>query len=480
MRAAPPRAGAGSPARRPCSAAPPAPRRPPRAAGSERDELARRPRPGTGRAARAGATATALGAGAQLVAGDVVVDLPGAEDEPPHRARGRRSGRRAPAGTTPSARSASVDDASFSRSRPFGVITTSGRALGVERLPAEQVEVLRRGRAVRDRGCSPARRAGGTARAARSSAPARCPRSRAGAAASAVSVWPHFERPETMNWSIDDLRAVDEVAELRLPEHERLGRRDRVAVLEAEARRTPRAASCGPRTTPSPRRGAGSARSARRCRASWRTRWRCENVPRSVSWPVSRIGMPSTSRLANASASAWPQSIPPSSSASRAALELARELRVDGEAVRHARAARRSSSRSRSAGDGGDDLGAGRRPGCAPRARPPARPRRRSPSAARAPPSASLLAPRRRARSASSCVTTPSVDERCGVLLAHASAARAIRARHQRLRVRGLVLLVVAEAPVADEVDDDVVAEAARGTPARAGSRRAPPRDRRR
>ena len=45
--------------------------------------------------------------------------------------------------------------------------------------------------------------------------------------------------------------AVDEVPELRLPEHERLGRRDRVAVLEADARRTPRAASCGPRTTPS-------------------------------------------------------------------------------------------------------------------------------------------------------------------------------------------------------------------------------------
>ena len=33
--------------------------------------------------------------------------------------------------------------------------------------------------------------------------------------------------------------------------------------------------------------------------------------------------------------------------------------------------------------------------------------------------------------------------------------------RHQRLRVRGLVLLVVAEAPVAEEVDDDVAAEAA-------------------
>ncbi len=34
------------------------------------------------------------------------------------------------------------------------------------------------------------------------------------------------------------------------------------------------------------------------------------------------------------------------------------------------------------------------------------------------------------------------------------------RLRHQRLRVRRLVLLVVAEAAVADEVDDDVVAEA--------------------
>ena len=30
---------------------------------------------------------------------------------------------------------------------------------------------------------------------------------------------------------------------------------------------------------------------------------------------------------------------------------------------------------------------------------------------------------------------------------------------HQRLRVGGLVLLVVPEAPVADEIDDDVVPE---------------------
>ena len=88
-----------------------------------------------------------------------------------------------------------------------------------------------------------------------------------------------------MNWSIDDLRAVDEVAELRLPEHERLGRRGRVAVLEAEAavlrerrvvdlegrRRAVEVLDRRERARRSSRRGARA--------------WRCENVPRSVSWP---------------------------------------------------------------------------------------------------------------------------------------------------------------------------------------------------
>ena len=51
-------------------------------------------------------------------------------------------------------------------------------------------------------------------------------------------------------------------------------------------------------------------------------------------------------------------------------------------------------------------------------------------------------------------------DETLGELLAR---GRVIgdRGREERLRVRGLVLLVVAVPPVADEVDDDVVAEAA-------------------
>ena len=41
--------------------------------------------------------------------------------------------------------------------------------------------------------------------------------------------------------------------------------------------------------------------------------WRWENVPRSASWPVSRTGTPSVSSEANASVSAWAQSMPPSS-----------------------------------------------------------------------------------------------------------------------------------------------------------------------
>src|ERR1700759_1599482 len=52
--------------------------------------------------------------------------------------------------------------------------------------------------------------------------------------------------------------------------------------------------------------------------ASCRTMWRWLNVPRSVSCPVRRIGVPSVKSDANASASACAQSIPPASpSASR-------------------------------------------------------------------------------------------------------------------------------------------------------------------
>ena len=54
--------------------------------------------------------------------------------------------------------------------------------------------------------------------------------------------------------------------------------------------------------------------------------------------------------------------------------------------------------------------------------------------------------------------TTPSATSRSAYDLAHRTLLRD-PLRLQRLRVRGLVLLVVAEAAIADEIDDDVVAE---------------------
>ena len=165
--------------------------------------------------------------------------------------------------------------------------------------------------------------------------------------------------------------------------------------------------------------------------------------------------MPSTSSDANASASAWPQSMPPSSSAVRAALELAGELRMDREALlhRHELAVERAQPFGI---DGGDDVRrAGRRRAglflCAARRVP-----RGGGRALRAAPpcvSASIrvrllgghLPGGHRAARRTACRTRWLVGDRLG---------------HERLRVRRLVLLVVAEAAVADEVDDDVVPEA--------------------
>ena len=62
--------------------------------------------------------------------------------------------------------------------------------------------------------------------------------------------------------------------------------------------------------------------------------------------------------------------------------------------------------------------------------------------------------------SACSCVTTPRSTSSRRILLADGRVL-GDRGREQRLRVRGLVLLVVSVPAVADEVDDDVVAEAA-------------------
>ena len=233
-------------------------------------------------------------------------------------ARARRStsaDRRGPAGTARRRARRGVDDACLSRSSPFGVITTSGRAVGVERLAPQQVEVLGGGRAVRD---ADVLLRGELEEALE-------PRARVLGPVALVAVreqqrqargLPPLREAGDDELVDDDLRAVDEVAELRLPEDERVGRGDRVAVLEAER------GELGQRRVVDLERRLGVRQVLeRRVRLAGlqvvQHACRCENVPRSVSWPDSRIGMPSSSRLAKASASACPQSMPPSRSASR-------------------------------------------------------------------------------------------------------------------------------------------------------------------
>ena len=148
--AAPPRAGGGSRARRPCSAAPPAPRRPPRAPGSRRRARASCLDAGTDRAARR-ARPRRLGAPPRsLVADDVVVELPRAERRAGAPRPGRRAGSSMTGWNAPSVSSSSVDDASLQPQQPLRRHHDQRPRARVERLPPQQVEVLRRGRAVGD------------------------------------------------------------------------------------------------------------------------------------------------------------------------------------------------------------------------------------------------------------------------------------------------------------------------------------------
>ena len=109
---------------------------------------------------------------------------------------------------------------------------------------------------------------------------------------------------------------------------------------------TPRAASCRPRTTP--RALEALHRDLELAGAHVvKTRWRCENVPRSESWPVRRRGC----RRRAATRTPAPRPAPSRCRPRRAQeppLELACELRVDGEARRARASASRSGARSRS------------------------------------------------------------------------------------------------------------------------------------
>ena len=160
--------------------------------------------------------------------------------------------------------------------------------------------------------------------------------------------------------------------------------------------------------------------------------------------------MPSASRLAKASDSAWPQSMPPVVERLGSPFEHADELRIDGEALGNADELCRS-SRRRSAGTAVSTVASAETGVSSPCPAAGATRDVLSVScAARIRPCISSTS-----RSASSAETSPDSASRCAYSVAHRRMAGDLLG-HQRLRERRLVTLVVPVPPVADEVDDDV------------------------
>ena len=133
----------------------------------------------------------------------------------------------------------------------------------------------------------------------------------------------------------DDLRAVDEVAELRLPQHQRVRRLDRVAVLEA---RGTRARDSGELYTSSAPLAPGEVLDRRELLAGVGVVQHHVAVRERAALAVlagqADVACPSSSSDAYASASAAPQSNVASGIVARFCSCL-RELGVDREAVRH-------------------------------------------------------------------------------------------------------------------------------------------------
>ena len=219
------------------------------------------------------------------------------------------------------------------RSSDFGVMMTSGRCLAIARLAAQQVEVLRRRREVRDADVALGGELQEALQARRGVLGARALVAVRQQQRQARGLAPLGQAADD-ELVDDDLRGVAEVAELRLPQHERLGRLGRVAVLEAQAGDLAQRRVVQLERAPARRAAYWIGQIVWPVLASCRTMWRWENVPRSTSWPVRRIGTPSVSSEAKASDSACAQSMPPSAPTRlAAALELLDELGVDGEAV---------------------------------------------------------------------------------------------------------------------------------------------------
>ena len=202
-----------------------------------------------------------------------------------HRSTRRTARGSAAAGSSSTSRkrpalSASTGEAARgSRSRLFGVKTTSGRAEAAAHLAAQQVEVLGGRRAVRDLevvlGAELQEALDARARVLRP------------LALVAVREQQH-ETAHALPLGVgggdelvdDHLGAVREVAELRLPERQRRRVGEAVAVLEAEHRRPRRAGCRRPRSAPASRPRWSSGAYSSPVRWSTSTAWRWLKVPR--------------------------------------------------------------------------------------------------------------------------------------------------------------------------------------------------------
>ena len=182
----------------------------------------------------------------------------------------------------PFAMSSIEPDAASARSSDFGVITTSGTGFGELACWRKQMIVVARRRGIRDAQVA----FGGELQEALE------PRARMFRPLAFVAVRQQQRQARGLTplrltrgdeLIDDDLRAVDEVAELRFPQHQRLRHRRRVAVFETDARVFRKRPVVNLEARLRLPRDAAAARIRCCVAGSCKTAWRWLNVPRSVS-----------------------------------------------------------------------------------------------------------------------------------------------------------------------------------------------------
>ena len=218
-----------------------------------------------------------------------------------------------------------------------------------------------------------------------------------------------------------DLSAVREVAVLRLPEHERLRSGDRVAVLEAHARVLGERRVVDLERRRGARRDAASACTARRCARRGARGGAARTCRAARPGPSAARGCRRRAATRTRASPHAPSRCRPPSTAVAPPLELARELRMDGELLRR-REQCLVELHEPVGGDRRDRLGAASSAGSRRRA-PRSAARRTTPSTGRAH-ARNIPSTSETKAAASSGVSTPSSISCCFVELAHRSDAR--------------------------------------------------------